>query len=95
MRLDEQQTCPPFKNYLFIDTEYQERIRNLNKGNDISENIKEISKFTVATLDYGIDITMVARSSTGAPSLPGMSASHERACLKLSQACFSLAVRAS
>ena len=45
------------KNYLLIDTEYQERIRNLNKGNDISENIKEISKFTVATLDYGIDIT--------------------------------------
>ena len=41
------------KNYLLIDTEYQERIRNLNKGNDISENIKEISKFTVATLDYG------------------------------------------
>ena len=45
------------KNYLLIDTEYQKRIRNLNKGNDISENIKEISKFTVATLDYGIDIT--------------------------------------
>ena len=45
------------KNYLLIDTEYQERIRNLNKGNDISENIKEISKFTLATLDYGIDIT--------------------------------------
>ena len=45
------------KNYLLIDTEYQERIRNLNKGNDISESIKEISKFTVATLDYGIDIT--------------------------------------
>jgi len=45
------------KNYLLIDTEYQERIKNLNKGNDISESIKEISKFTLATLDYGIDIT--------------------------------------
>ena len=45
------------KNYLLIDTEYQERIKNLNKENDISENIKEISKFTLATLDYGIDIT--------------------------------------
>ena len=45
------------KNRLLIDTEYQERIKNLNKENDISENIKEISKFTLTTLDYGIDIT--------------------------------------
>ncbi len=45
------------KNYLLKDTEYQERIKNLNKENDIYENIKEISKFTLATLDYGIDIT--------------------------------------
>ena len=45
------------ENRLLIDTEYQERIKNLNKENDISENIKEISKFTLATLDYGIDIT--------------------------------------
>ena len=45
------------KNYLLIDIEYQKRIKNLNKENDISENIKEISKFTLATLDYGIDIT--------------------------------------
>ena len=45
------------ENYLFTDIEYEERIRKLNKGNDISENIKEISKFTLATLEYGIDIT--------------------------------------
>ena len=45
------------ENYLLTDTEYQERIKNLNKKNDIYENIKEISKFTLATLDYGIDIT--------------------------------------
>ena len=45
------------ENYLLTDTEYQERIKNLNKENDIYENIKEISKFTLATLDYGIDIT--------------------------------------
>ena len=45
------------ENYLFTDIEYEERIRRLNKGNDISENIKEISKFTLATLDYGIDMT--------------------------------------
>ena len=45
------------KNYLLIDIEYQKRIKNLNKENDISENIKEISKFTLTTLDYGIDIT--------------------------------------
>ena len=45
------------ENYLFTDIEYEERIRRLNNGNDISENIKEISKFTLATLDYGIDMT--------------------------------------
>ena len=45
------------KDHLLKDTEYQERIKNLNKENDIYENIKEISKFTLATLDYGIDIT--------------------------------------
>lgn len=44
-------------NYLLSDREYQERIRNLNRESDISENIKEISKFTLATLDYGIDIS--------------------------------------
>lgn len=42
--------------YLSTDAEYEERIRDLNKGKDISENIEEISKFTLATLDYGIDI---------------------------------------
>lgn len=42
----------------FTDIEYEERIRRLNNGNDISENIKEISKFTLATLDYGIDMTV-------------------------------------
>ena len=45
------------ENYLLTDTEYQERIKNLNKKNNVSKNIKEISKFTLATLDYGIDIT--------------------------------------
>ena len=39
------------ENYLLTDTEYQKRIKNLNKKNNISENIKEISKFTLATLD--------------------------------------------
>ena len=43
------------ENYLLTDTEYQKRIKNLNKKNNISENIKEISKFTLASLDYGID----------------------------------------
>ena len=43
------------ENYLLTDTEYQERIQNLNKKN-VSKNIKEISKFTLATLDYGIDV---------------------------------------
>jgi len=55
IRVEDERTA--LKNYLLMDTEYQERIKSLNKGNDISESIKEISKFTVATLDYGIDIT--------------------------------------
>ena len=42
--------------YLLTDIEYQARIRTLNTGNNISENIREISRFTLATLDYGIDI---------------------------------------
>ena len=44
------------ENYLLTDTEYQERFKNLNKKNNVSKNIKEISKFTLATLDYGIDV---------------------------------------
>ena len=44
------------ENYLLTDTEYQERIKNLNKKNNVSKNIKEISKFTLTTLDYGIDV---------------------------------------
>ena len=44
------------ENYLLTDTEYQERIKNLNKKNNVSKNIKEISKFTLATLDYGLDV---------------------------------------
>ena len=44
------------ENYLLTDTEYQERIKNLNKKNNVSKNIKEISKFNLATLDYGIDV---------------------------------------
>ena len=44
------------ENYLLTDTEYQERIKNLNKKNNVSKNIKEVSKFTLATLDYGIDV---------------------------------------
>ncbi len=44
------------EDYLLTDIEYQARIGTLNTGNDISENIREISRFTLATLDYGIDI---------------------------------------
>lgn len=45
------------ENYLSTDMEYQDRIKAINDGKDISENIREISNFTLATLDYGIDIT--------------------------------------
>lgn len=45
-----------FEKYLLTDIEYQDRIRDLNESNNISQNINEISKFTLATLDYGIDM---------------------------------------
>lgn len=45
-----------FESYLLTDKEYQDRIKTLNGSNNISQNINEISKFTLATLDYGIDM---------------------------------------
>lgn len=43
------------KNYLLTDKEYQKRIKALHKKN-ISESIEDIGTFTMAALDYGIDI---------------------------------------
>lgn len=51
----EEERCA-FENYLLTDKEYQDRIKILNGSNNISQNINEISKFTLATLDYGIDM---------------------------------------
>lgn len=51
----EEERCA-FENYLLTDKEYQDRIKTLNGSNNISQNINEISKFTLATLDYGIDM---------------------------------------
>ena len=45
-----------FEKYLLTDIEYQDRISGLNESSNISQNINEISKFTLATLDYGIDM---------------------------------------
>ena len=45
------------ENYLLADIVYKDRIKNLDKGKELIENIREISKFTLATLDYGIDVT--------------------------------------
>lgn len=45
-----------FEKYLLTDIEYQDRISGLNESNNIAQNINEISKFTLATLDYGIDM---------------------------------------
>ncbi|MDO5062084.1 MAG: PadR family transcriptional regulator [Peptostreptococcaceae bacterium] len=42
--------------YLLTDTQYRERFSKLVHNKDLSENIKEISKFTLAILDYGIDV---------------------------------------
>ena len=55
--IDADEESEEIKNYLLTDIEYKERIKNLDKGKELIENIKEISKFTLATLDYGIDVT--------------------------------------
>ncbi len=44
--------------YLRTDILYQDRISRLNENNNLSQNIKEISKFTLASLDYGIDTAL-------------------------------------
>ena len=55
--IDADEESEEIKNYLLADIEYKDRIKNLDKGKELIENIKEISKFTLATLDYGIDVT--------------------------------------
>ena len=55
--IDVDEESEEIRNYLFADIEYKERIKNLDKGKELIENIREISKFTLATLDYGIDVT--------------------------------------
>ncbi|PID82580.1 MAG: PadR family transcriptional regulator [Clostridiales bacterium] len=54
--IDEQEERASIENYLLSDMEYQERFRKLREKTDLSENIKEVSKFTLAMLDYGIDV---------------------------------------
>ena len=56
--IDADEESEEIKNYLLTDIEYKERIKNLDKGKELIENIREISKFTLATLDYGIDVTV-------------------------------------
>ena len=55
--IDANEESEEIENYLLTDMEYKDRIKNLDKGKELIENIKEISKFTLATLDYGIDVT--------------------------------------
>lgn len=55
--IDVDEESEEIRNYLLADIEYKDRIKNLDKGKELIENIKEISKFTLATLDYGIDVT--------------------------------------
>ena len=44
-----------FENYLLTDSEYFDRIKGLHEFDNISQNISEISKFTLTALDYGIE----------------------------------------
>lgn len=55
--IDVEEESEKIENYLLADIEYKDRIKNLDKGKELIENIREISKFTLATLDYGIDVT--------------------------------------
>ena len=55
--IDVEEESEEIENYLLADMEYKYRIKNLDKGKELIENIREISKFTLATLDYGIDVT--------------------------------------
>ena len=55
--IDVEEESEEIENYLLADMEYKDRIKNLDKGKELIENIIEISKFTLATLDYGIDVT--------------------------------------
>ncbi len=54
--IDEQEERESLEKYLLGDMEYHERFKGLSEENDLSENIKEVSKFTLAMLDYGIDV---------------------------------------
>ncbi len=44
--------------YLRTDILYQDRISRLDENHNLSQSIKEISKFTLASLDYGIDTAL-------------------------------------
>ena len=55
--IDVEEESEEIESYLLTDMEYKDRIKNLDKGKELIENIREISKFTLATLDYGIDVT--------------------------------------
>ena len=55
--IDVKEESEEIEKYLPTDMEYKDRIKNLDKGKELIENIREISKFTLATLDYGIDVT--------------------------------------
>lgn len=46
-----------FEEDLNRDKQYRERMNSLYNKSKLSNKIKEISKFTLATLDYGIDTT--------------------------------------
>ncbi len=44
--------------YLRTDILYQDRISRLDENHNLSQSIKEISKFTLESLDYGIDTAL-------------------------------------
>ncbi len=44
--------------YLRTDILYQDRISRLDENHNLSQSIKEISKFTLASLDYGLDTAL-------------------------------------
>lgn len=53
--IDAEEERAVFEDYLYSDPEYLNRIRGLHEFEEVSQNIREISRFTLAALDYGIE----------------------------------------
>lgn len=54
--IDDSGEISELEEYLNTDKQYKERILSISTDDNLSQKIKEISKFSFATLDYGIEL---------------------------------------